>query len=180
MHRELFINSFIEKYPNASKEVLTFIANFAFSGSTSRNKTIIDLFINGYCYYFALMLKDAFGGEMVADVENHHILWKDTREGDGYGLLYDVCGIYKSNDHCIPVHDLYESLESYRHRGKDHDLSLCIQKYKEEQDLNSAELNEKVFSIIPKGHSIYPYPNEEDTMRYFGKLFSQKSDILSA
>jgi hypothetical protein len=64
-----------------------FIANF-----TQGNETIIDRFLNGYCYYFALMLKERFGGKIFYQViEGHFYLCIDN-------VYYDVRGAHSSKE----------------------------------------------------------------------------------
>ena len=48
--------------PNANKEILDFIGSFVTLRATDAQQTvhIQDVFCHGYCYYFALMLKDSF------------------------------------------------------------------------------------------------------------------------
>ena len=175
MYKDTFINIQTAKFPNVSKDILEFIANIVSQEGFGPNAAIINLFSNGYCYYFALMLKDAFGGELYADIDKQHILWKDTREGNSYGLFYDIHGAHKCKKQYMPIELLYDSLECYRHRGKDHELFIEIEEYKEIHNITSGELNEKVFGIIPDNMKSYPYPNEEDTLRYFKQwLFSLK------
>ena len=60
--------------------------------------SIEDTFLNGFCYYFALMLQCRFGGEILyAPIVGHFV----TRIGDRY---YDVTG---------DVTDIYKQVELY-------------------------------------------------------------------
>lgn len=64
-----WISRTLKQFPKARRDVLTFIDNVnAFSSpeECKRFSTSIEkLFTNGFCYYFALMLHDAFGGTIV-------------------------------------------------------------------------------------------------------------------
>ena len=80
-------------FPNAAEDVLTFIAEFKCSVNPHEEEIIEDLFSAGYCYYFALMLKDAFGGAVMYSVDRGHIVWTDSRP-DGFEIAYDIHGVY--------------------------------------------------------------------------------------
>ena len=45
-----------------------------------------DLFLNGMCYYFAVILKERFGGKIYYSLSDNHFV---TKIGDG---LYDASG----------------------------------------------------------------------------------------
>lgn len=163
-----FIEDWKKAFPNAAKDILTFIADFKCRTNPHEEEIIEDLFSAGYCYYFALMLKDAFGGEVMYSVGRGHIAWKDTRSAYPEEMLvYDIHGIYADYECLRPVEDLHCDLEGFRHRGHDFDVNYAIEEFKEKHELNTAELNERVFDIIPLKDRLYPFPNGEDTYRYF-------------
>ena len=56
------INRIMQNNKDAKYEVCRFIADFVYCASNQIRlvANIYDTFMNGYCYYFALMLKDAF------------------------------------------------------------------------------------------------------------------------
>lgn len=163
-----FVESWKEAFPNAAKDVLTFIAELKCSTNPHEEEIIEDLFSAGYCYYFAKMLQDAFGGECMWSVGRGHIVWQDTRTAYPEEMLvYDIHGVYTDYECLRPVADLRCDLESFRHRGHDFDVNYAIERFKELHDLNDAELNERVFDIIPLNDRLYPFPNGEDTYRYF-------------
>ena len=75
----------------SDQEVLKFIHKFALSqGLDNYNEVIQPLFRSGYCYYFAVMLKDAFNdeGELCLCCPYGHIVWMYK------GVPYDIEGIY--------------------------------------------------------------------------------------
>lgn len=86
-----FVNRTLEKFPTARRDVLTFISAVdGFSGETDAWFTSIEkLFSMGYCYYFAVMLKEAFGGTIVWHRGYAHVAWMDER-----GIIYDIYGVY--------------------------------------------------------------------------------------
>lgn len=102
-----FVEKSLKTSPNAAEDVLTFIAKFKCRENKKEEKIIEDLFSTGYCYYFANMLKDAFGGECVWLPDQSHIVWKDTRESNEKSqLLYDIKGIYKNKSRSYPIGEL--------------------------------------------------------------------------
>ena len=56
-------------YRSADVKVLNFIDRFR-----SQSKDLSRIFTQGYCYYFAAMLKDAFGGDIYLSPETDHII----------------------------------------------------------------------------------------------------------
>lgn len=101
-----------------SKDVLDFIADICYSQREGA-ETIYILFDCGYCYYFAIMLKDAFNRGEVCWHRNHsHIVWVDTN-----GIAYDIGGVfydYKEGD-LLPAEDsLGDMLIEFKHTGKYH------------------------------------------------------------
>ena len=49
------------------------------------------LFSAGYCYYFASMLKTAFGGQLCWAQDRGHIVWADIQEGCTFDELQKAC-----------------------------------------------------------------------------------------
>ena len=93
--REEFIENYTtNRYQKFNKDVVTFIADILYDG---RNKdgSIRSFFRAGYCYYFAAMLKDAFGRGTLCVAEPYgHIVWMDED-----GCAYDIEGPYLPADH---------------------------------------------------------------------------------
>ena len=51
----------LRKHPGASQKVLSFIREFREAGRTKDSEKALERqFLSGYCYYFAVMLQDAF------------------------------------------------------------------------------------------------------------------------
>lgn len=115
-----WIESKIDNFKGCRRDVITFIANIAFyPGSDCDSDVISDLFEAGYCYYFALMLKDAFGGEICWHKNHSHIVWRDG--SDDMDICYDISGVfydYGANE-MVQISALGDMLEVFRHRGKD-------------------------------------------------------------
>lgn len=99
----------------ADKEVLEFIARFLYQEGEENAETIRHLFRAGYCYYFALMLKEAFGrGQLCIAAPIGHIVWVD---GDWKtGIPYDIEGVNTSDcEMYIPIEELGSGLDSFMH-----------------------------------------------------------------
>lgn len=121
--REKWINDWCKKYPSCSEDILGFIYDFCncHNEEPEASEIIERFFRAGYCYYFALMLKDAFGGEVIWLKYRSHIVWRDTRTN----TLYDVCGVCTdyTEEEIIPFDIVKYGLESFRHRGLDTKLN---------------------------------------------------------
>lgn len=84
--------------------------------------TIEKVFRNGYCYYFAIMLKDAFNrGEVCMTIDHTHVVWVDDDN-----VAYDIHGIFNwYPDTCskynfwngllVPVEKIPNYIESFKH-----------------------------------------------------------------
>ena len=119
----------LRRYPFARQDVLTFISAInefenkpadskeKKSGSPEFQSSIEKLFGTCFCYYFALMLQDAFGGSMVYCRTMDHIAWMD--ENGVIYSIYGVCEDYATNNYVrLSELEKYESdtIEMHRHR----------------------------------------------------------------
>lgn len=78
----------LRKHPGASEKVLSFIRDFREAGRTKSSEKVLERqFLNGYCYYFGIMLQDAFGGKLYLLRSKSHVIWSP----DG-SFFYDVSG----------------------------------------------------------------------------------------
>lgn len=127
-----------ETYCNykGSEDVLIFIKNFLEHGNDGKSENILKTQFNeGYCYYFAVILKVAFNrGKVCWCAPYGHICWVDDD-----GTPYDIYGICISEaEHFIPVSYLGECLNDFLHINKDH----CSTE-EELQDIINRYLNDK-------------------------------------
>lgn len=91
-----FVSAFTTQYPKSDETVLTFIATFLTAAGTDQTEVIRKTFRAGYCYYFALMLHDAFpDGEVCWAAPFGHIVYV--------------------KDQFIPVKRLGEAINDFRH-----------------------------------------------------------------
>lgn len=93
-----------------------------------------NLYMAGYCYYFAMMLKAAFNrGEVYIAAPYGHVVWRDI--DDHY---YDIEGEYVGDaEAMIPVTDPLCSINDFKHLSeKDHcgaskeQIKVLIKKYR--------------------------------------------------
>lgn len=177
MNASTMIKKQLERHPNASKEILQFILTILY-----RNEAIANFFAAGYCYYFALMLKDAFGGEILWKKGNSHIVWADTHNepyNETKHIVYDIYGVYEDYERgqLVPINNLKSDLESFRHRGHDFDVQYEVIDYQRKHNLNDYEINEMVFNIIPEVDRTFDYPNAGDTYRYWDEFKCKREPI---
>lgn len=77
------------------------------------SSAITRMFCDGYCYYFACILKEAFGRGTICWCEGRgHIVWKDTD-----GVAYDAYGVYDDAE-LRPVEYLGDMLVDFKHTGE--------------------------------------------------------------
>lgn len=109
----------------ANEKVIDFIDNFStlfgqFQGEEI--DTVSTVFSRGFCYYFAIILKDAFDGrgEIYMTSDNRHIVWMLNN------VAYDINGVYRTyprsanngnffNGELIPIVMLPNYMESFKH-----------------------------------------------------------------
>lgn len=113
-----------KQHLEADKDVLQFIYNFnnmQYNSSDKKKSDIIiegiyNQFANGYCYYFASILKTAFNrGEICIAAPFGHIVWVDENN-----VPYDICGCNDSEcDFYIPVFMLGDMLKDFKHVPND-------------------------------------------------------------
>lgn len=120
------------------KKVMGFIHDFVTLFGTlqpDESNIIAEVFSRGFCYYFAMMLKDAFGrGEIYMTRDDRHIVWVWKN------IAYDIGGVYNKypksanngnffNGELIPIALLPNYMESFKHV-----LPGCSRKGMDERD----------------------------------------------
>ena len=98
---EKFVNNALKYTSKGDKNILRFIGKILYHSGVENLQVIYDLFIQGYCYYFAKMLEDAFpGGEIYQAYPYGHIVYVYD------GIPYDINGICDydvSDEDFIPI-----------------------------------------------------------------------------
>lgn len=110
----------------ADEAIITFISNILFHHvanveDSNSIESIRSLFADGYCYYFAKMLQDAFpGGRICFCYPYGHIVYIYNQ------IAYDIDGISTAEyELYIPIEQFGEAINDFRHiEGNDY----CITK----------------------------------------------------
>ena len=121
---------------NNTKEVFEFINRFIKKSEVAgiEYSSLRSLFMNGYCFYFASMLKAAFErGEIYTTDPFDHVVWRDTDN-----RYYDIDGEYIGEAKVmIPVTDPFCTIKDFKHLKKETSFSITkeqidflIDKYK--------------------------------------------------
>lgn len=126
-------------HPEANKDVIDFIVTFNWHNGKfyDLQESIRSQFRAGYCYYFALMLKDAFErGTICWCAPFGHIVWVDDD-----GIPYDIEGVYDGEaEYYIPISYIQEGIADFKHvPGKEFGASeeyidAAIERYKHNKD----------------------------------------------
>ena len=102
------------KFRTKREKVLFFINDFK---KFEDNDVLLKTFSYGYCYYFALILKSRFNGNILYDMEEGHFVIKISQ------YIYDINGdvTYKYNNKELLKEDQW---------SKDEEIVYgCIEKY---------------------------------------------------
>lgn len=145
---KIFIDENMKFFPNANKNVLQFIADFLYHGVPDLSledsaESIRSTFRAGYCYYFAIILKEAFGrGHICWAAPFSHIVWVDIN-----GVPYDIEGVNCSEcDYYIPIEYLGDSISSFKHipgiKESVEEANVIIRRF--EADLQLGKLSNEV------------------------------------
>lgn len=110
-----------------NSHIIDFIDNFTefpdYDG-TVNSSHIEHIFGGGYCYYFAEMLRLAFGGGTVCWVQDRsHIVWLDGTDLET-DTAYDINGVYKDYTRLWPVSYLGDMIDDFK--GSDPDPYIII------------------------------------------------------
>lgn len=112
------------------------------------------LFCAGYCYYFAHMLKLAFGGR-VCWVENRsHIVWADcdincSLDALQEAVAYDITGVFDDYERIWPAEYLGETIVDFMHNGKEFHLSDTFKEWCDSLDITESYAVAVIWKIIP-------------------------------
>ena len=91
------------------------------------NDSIDHLFCAGYCYYFANMLKMAFGGTVCWAQDRGHVVWVDcddcTLDELQCAIAYDITGVHEDYERLWPVEYLGGAVIDFMHNGADFHLN---------------------------------------------------------
>ena len=112
--RDKWIEKQLQWNSDANEQVLQFIYNFAWhkASTEAEYEQIRCLFMDGYCYYFANMLKTAFNrGEICWCAPYGHFVWLDVNN-----IPYDIEGVSTSEaEYYIPECYVEAGLTDFMH-----------------------------------------------------------------
>lgn len=150
-------------------QVIKFIDEI--SGFPSRDGNIRDqidhLFCAGYCYYFANMLKVAFGGQICWVQDRGHIVWVDVPEGSDLDELqntcaYDITGVYEDYDMLWPISYLGKTVVDYMHNGQTFHLNQDFANWCKLCHVTEIYAVTMIWGLIPMDEIMAQYKNGLD------------------
>lgn len=122
----------------ADKQVIKFIDKLLYHNGKDYYdvESIIHLFKEGYCYYFAHMLQTAFHrGTVCWAAPNGHFIWCDTDN-----TPYDIEGLYFGEaKEFIPEQYLGDMIYDFlhipgvEHNTTDTEIKACIERYRKDK-----------------------------------------------
>lgn len=147
MRSNSYVIRFINQFKTLFKEL-----------TISETNAVAKVFRNGYCYYFAIMLKDAFNrGEVCMTYDHKHVIWMDVDN-----VAYDIDGMFGWfpetankdnywNGLFIPVEKLSNYINSFKHipdkPGTDKTGMLEFYNVKKDVDNKKDFKNVKIWSF---------------------------------
>lgn len=119
------------------------------------NDSIDHLFSSGYCYYFANMLKTAFGGKICWVQDRSHIVWVDCEENCSFEELqskvaYDISGIYDDYVRLFPIEYLDEAIVEYMHIHKKFHFNHNFYDYCSSYGISEYYAMDFIWGVIPE------------------------------
>lgn len=127
---------------NVNLDILSFIYDILHhQKSLDSSEVIYTLFSNGYCYYFAKILEDAFpGGDVVWCAPYGHIAYQYN------GIVYDIHYIYDGESEIfIPISFMGSSINDFRriekivHNTTKDEINRIINNFKKYKGENEDE-----------------------------------------
>ena len=128
------------------------------------NDSIDHLFCAGYCYYFANMLKMAFGGKVCWVQDRGHIVWIDCDEDCSFEALqskiaYDITGIFDDYERLWPVEYLDGIIVDYMHNGKEFHLNQNLKDWCDFYKVTECFALDVIWGIMPDDNIMAYYSN---------------------
>ena len=103
------------------REILSFIEDVS-------KHTTEGFYSSKMCYYFAVMLREAYGGKVCWVQDHGHIVWVDCDKDCSFEELqnkptYDAWGVYMVDDNLWPVEYLGKSICNFKHNHEEYFLT---------------------------------------------------------
>lgn len=137
--KNFYIQQQLEWNPDADPQVIGFIANFVWHKVHNQDEyeMLRALFMDGYCYYFAHMLQQAFQrGKVCICAPFGHFVWMDD------DIPYDIEGVSTSEaEYYIPEHYLGETVQDFLqipnivHRTTEDEIQQIMDDYKNDNNI---------------------------------------------
>ena len=128
------------------------------------------LFCAGYCYYFANMLKLAFGGKVCWVEDRSHIVWADCDENCSWeelqnATVYDITGIFDDYERIWPVEYLGDTIVSFMHNGKEFHLSESFKDWCEFLHVTENYAIDVIWETMPLDEIMKAYRDDQDMVQ---------------
>lgn len=167
MNKKEFIETWM-KYKCCDEEVIKFIADILYY-EDDKNNSIYNLFENGYCYYFAVMLKTAFNRGTVCWHRGYgHIVWVDDND-----VAYDIGGVFYdyNKDDLLPVESsLGNMIVDFMHNGKEYKVAFPpFHNWAKRNNMSDLVAISSVYMSIPKQDLDDSKTVEENAILYWYK-----------
>ena len=183
MNKAAWINVQVSRL-NGNIEVIDFISkilyfsqddscrNMKYNSTRTEDEVsnpIASLFTNGFCYYFAVILKDAFNrGEICWHKNYSHIVWRDVD-----GTSYDIDGVFDAPDEeIVPVEtSLSNMILDFKHTKEKYTVKLpeFHDWIVNEMKSNDSHMVSTLFKEIPDDEIIPNLTVEENVTLYWLK-----------
>lgn len=129
-------------------------------GKVSGN--IDHLFCAGYCYYFANILKLAFGGKVCWAQDRGHIVWVDCDENSTFDELqqsaaYDITGVFDDYERLFPVGYLGCAIVDYKHTGATFHLNQDFKDWCDFYEVTQMYAIDIIWGLIPEDNILASY-----------------------
>lgn len=147
-----------DKYKDAvNMHVIAFIdAVVNFPGVNGKSSTIITQFFSaGYCYYFANILKMAFGGRVCWVQDYSHIVWVDckanaTLDDIQASIAYDITGVFEEYTRLWPIEYLGDGIIPYKQNGEVFHRSKEFGAWCKSHQISEYQAISAIWQIIPE------------------------------
>lgn len=162
--KEDWVASMQKQFPGSREDVLGFICDF------SSRVAIYDVFMSGYCYYFAKMLEAAFNrGEVCWSAGRGHIVWVDEDD-----IAYDVGGVYYNFEQLVPIEYLGDLINDFKHMGWEYKLQCDkINEWCRANQVQPIKAVTGLWKCIPSSKLDYNSTVEQDVVKYWDKYVDQ-------
>lgn len=165
LSKEDWIASHRKQFPDARPDVLGFIYDFS-----SRSSDLYEVFVNGYCFYFANMLREAFnGGDVCWSVGRGHVVWVDDND-----VAYDISGVYYDFDQLVSVDYLGALVNDFKHNGWKYTVpDSRISKWCAENKVLDITAVSTLWKCIPTAKLDFTQTVESDAIKYWDNYVGQ-------